>query len=70
VIHDGGIRRRAEESRGELRRAEESLLRDAPGKEWDARSPEDKESFNSNSINNFSFWDYAMGYLNSKQTFT
>jgi hypothetical protein len=32
-----------------------TFLRDAPGKEWDAWSPEDIMSFHSNYINSFSF---------------
>jgi hypothetical protein len=43
-----------------------SFLRDAPGKGWDARSPEDRESINNNSINRFSFLNIVHDHLNVK----
>jgi hypothetical protein len=46
---------KGEESTSGEKSLRKSFLRDAPGKEWDARRPEDKESFHSNSINTFLF---------------
>jgi hypothetical protein len=41
-----------------------NFLRDAPGKEWDARSPEDTLSFHSKYINIFRFNNVLINDLN------
>jgi hypothetical protein len=42
------------------------FLRDAPGKEWDARSPEDIMRFITHNINTFLFLNILHGDLNIK----
>jgi hypothetical protein len=56
----GGIRKR-EGSRGGV------FLRNAPGKEWDARSPEDTISSCNDSINTFLFENIPLDDLNIKR---
>src|SRR5512136_195398 len=54
--------------KGEFR--EGGIPRAAPGKQWDAGSPEDIMSFHSNSINTFLFIKSCLGGLNIKQANT